>query len=193
MSITPDSPRRETPAHPLRAVEEVEPQRYVGLATRFVAAVIDAALITVIAVVVEFGAALVISLIHLPKKLDVLIIAIGGAVYILWTIGYFVTFWSTTGQTPGNRVMQIRVVTSDGDTLKPRRAFVRVGGVVLAALPLFAGFLLILFDSKRRGLQDRIARTLVVEAPALSIAAAQRERSRAARELARDRDGDAPP
>jgi uncharacterized RDD family membrane protein YckC len=35
---------------------------------------------------------------------------------------------------------------------------------VLAALPLFAGFLTILVDERRRGLQDMIAATVVVSA-----------------------------
>jgi uncharacterized RDD family membrane protein YckC len=34
--------------------------------------------------------------------------------------------------------------------------------MLLAALPLFAGFLRILIDDRRRGLQDRLARTVVV-------------------------------
>jgi uncharacterized RDD family membrane protein YckC len=37
--------------------------------------------------------------------------------------------------------------------------------LTLAALPLFAGFLLILVDDRRRGLHDRLARTVVVEDP----------------------------
>jgi uncharacterized RDD family membrane protein YckC len=56
---------------------------------------------------------------------------------------------------------------------------------VLAALPLFAGYLLILFDRKRRGFQDRLARTVVIEAPDLSLAQAQRLRQRQAAEAAR--------
>jgi hypothetical protein len=36
---------------------------------------------------------------------------------------------------------------------------------VLAALPLFAGYLMILVDDRRRGLQDRMARTVVIEQP----------------------------
>jgi uncharacterized RDD family membrane protein YckC len=46
----------------------------------------------------------------------------------------------------------------------PRRALLRFVGLTLAALPLFAGFLLILVDDRRRGLHDRLARTVVVEA-----------------------------
>ena len=44
-------------------------------------------------------------------------------------------------------------------------AIVRLAAMALAALPLFAGFLLILVDDRRRGLQDRLARTVVVYAP----------------------------
>jgi uncharacterized RDD family membrane protein YckC len=188
MTIAPESPQRETPAEP-PPDGQAPPDRYAGLATRAVAAVIDAAIITVVAVVVEVGGALIVSLLHFPHKLDTVLVIIAGAAYVLWSIGYFVTFWSTTGQTPGNRVMQIRVVSYGGEIIKPRRACVRCIGVVLAALPLFAGFLLILFDSRRRALQDYIARTLVVEAPQLSVAAAQRERSRAAQERLRNQNG----
>ena len=58
----------------------------------------------------------------------------------------------------------IRVEPSTGGRLPPRRALLRFVGLTLAALPLFAGFLMILVDDRRRGLQDRIARTVVVEA-----------------------------
>jgi uncharacterized RDD family membrane protein YckC len=54
---------------------------------------------------------------------------------------------------------------------------VRCIGLLLAALPLFAGYLLILFDRRRRGFQDRLARTVVVRTSQLSIAAAQQART----------------
>jgi hypothetical protein len=62
---------------------------------------------------------------------------------------------------------------------------VRCIGVVLAALPLFAGFVPILFDSRRRGFQDWLARTTVVEAPGPSIAEVSRAKKRAIREASR--------
>jgi uncharacterized RDD family membrane protein YckC len=172
----PESYESETPV-------QAEPEagaRYVGLATRVIAFLIDAALINLVGVIVGVGAALILSLLHLPNELKTVVAALGGAAYVLWTIGYFAAFWSTTGQTPGNRVMQIRVVRTDGGPLKPRTAVVRCIGLVLGALPLFAGYVWILFDAKRRGLHDRLARTLVVEAPQLSIAATRRTEKRAA-------------
>src|SRR5947209_14507725 len=139
-----------------------QPVRYVGLVTRGIAFAIDAAIINVAALVVAGGTTLIVTILHFPHQLRTIIVAIGGVVYILWCIGYFLGFWSATGQTPGCRVMRMRVVTTNGERLKPRRALLRLIGLVLAALPLFAGFVLILFDGKRRGFQDRLARTLVV-------------------------------
>jgi uncharacterized RDD family membrane protein YckC len=75
-------------------------------------------------------------------------------------------FWSTTGETPGNRLLQIRVCRADdGAMLSPGGAALRFGALILAALPLFAGFVPILLDDRRRGVQDMLAGTVVVAAP----------------------------
>jgi uncharacterized RDD family membrane protein YckC len=155
--------------------------------------VIDAALITLVDIVLGVGAALILSLLHIPHDLRIVLAALGGAAAILGSIAYFVIFWSTTGQTPGARVMQIRVLTQDGERVKPRWALVRCVGVVLAALPLFAGFVMILFDSRRRGFQDRLARTVVVDAPGPSIADVSRAKRRAVYEASRTPPPELPP
>ena len=87
----------------------------------------------------------------------------------LWTIGYFVAFWTTTGQTPGDHVLQIKVLRADGSRLLPRHAIVRLVGVVLSA-PLLIGFLPILVSERRRGLHDWLAGTVVRAAPRRSAA-----------------------
>ena len=166
------------------AAAPAPPVRYVGLAPRAISFVIDAAVIDVVVIVGGIGAALILSLLHLPGTVKTVLAVIGGVVVILWSVGYFVVFWSTTGQTPGARVMQIRVVTDDGSRLKPRRALLRCAGVVLAALPLFAGFVRILFDPRRRGFQDRLAGTLVIEAPKTSYIATYRAGRRATEDAA---------
>jgi uncharacterized RDD family membrane protein YckC len=140
---------------------------YAGLVTRAIAYAIDAGVINLVALLVGAVVGLALSLLHgLPGNLEAVVAAILGVVYVLWTIGYFVLFWSTTGQTLGARVMRIRVVEArGGGRLKPLRAVVRVIGLVLATLPLFAGFIIMLWDDRRRCLQDRMARTVVVYAP----------------------------
>ena len=169
---------------PAAAVSD-QPVGYAGLATRVISFVIDAALITFIDIVLGVGAALILSFLHIPHDLRVVLAALGGAVAVLGSIAYFVIFWSTTGQTPGARVMQIQVLSDDGGRVKPRRALVRCVGVVLAALPLFAGFIPVLFDDRRWGFQDQLARTVVIDAPGPSIADVSRAKRRAIREASR--------
>ncbi len=143
MSTPPGSAIGAAPA-PAVSAEEIA---YVGLVTRAIAFALDGAVVNLVATVVGVGAALILSLLHLPHPLKEILVAIGGAAYIAWVFGYFVVFWSTTGQTPGARVMQFRVLTSDRARLKPRRAVVRCAGVLAAALPLFAR---VLTDRVRR-------------------------------------------
>lgn len=175
MSSLPGSAADVTPA--VAAAEPSLP--YVGLATRGISFALDAVVINVVATVVGIGASLILSLLHLPSVLKTVLEVVGAVAYFLWLIGYFVVFWSTTGQTPGARVMQIQVQTGNGGTIKPRRAVVRAVGVLLAALPLFLGFASVLFDYRRRAFQDWLAGTVVVVAPAVSVAERLRTRRRA--------------
>jgi uncharacterized RDD family membrane protein YckC len=139
---------------------------YAGLITRTIAYVLDGAVINLVALVVGAAAALALSIFHLPGAVETAVAAVLAVAYFVFVVGYFVAFWSTTGQTVGSRVMRIRVIDAHGaPTLKPRRALVRVAGLVLATIPLFAGFLIMLWDGRRRCLQDHLARTLVIHAP----------------------------
>jgi uncharacterized RDD family membrane protein YckC len=144
--------------------DSAPPRRYVGLVTRALVFGLDAALINAIALSVGALVALTFSVIKIPHEVAVIAAAVGGFVYLIWTVGYFTTFWSTTGQTPGSRLMRIRVVPASGSQLPPRRALLRFVGLTLAIIPLFAGLVPILVDDRRRGLQDFLARTVVIEA-----------------------------
>jgi uncharacterized RDD family membrane protein YckC len=140
---------------------------YAGLVTRTIAFALDAAIINATAALVAVTVGLGMSILHLPEGVEVAIAAILAALWIVWIISYFVFFWSSTGQTPGDRVMRIRVIDDRGrGPLRPVRALVRVGGLFLAALPLFAGLLMMLWDERSRCLQDRLARTHVIYTPA---------------------------
>ena len=136
---------------------------YVGLVTRAIAFSLDAALINLVAIVVAVAAGLALSILSIPDSLVPVFAAIGGALWLVWAVAYFVTFWSTTGQTPGDHLLRIRVVSAnDLGVLRPRQSLVRFVGLTLAAIPLCAGFVPILFDDRRRGLQDMLARTVVI-------------------------------
>jgi uncharacterized RDD family membrane protein YckC len=135
---------------------------YQGLVTRAIAFAVDAAIINLIALLVGVGVGLALSIVSIQDSLKVVLLAAGGVAFVVWSVSYFAVFWSTTGQTPGNRLMQIRVCREDGDLVKPRQALLRFGALVLAAVPLFAGFLPVLVDDRRRGVHDMLAGTVVV-------------------------------
>src|SRR5688500_9529481 len=97
----------------------VAPVLYGGLVTRGLAFAVDAAIINAAAIVTSAVVFLTFSVVSIPDELRTLAAATGGALYVLWLVGYFVTFWSTTGQTPGNRVLRIRVQGTGGGPLKP--------------------------------------------------------------------------
>jgi uncharacterized RDD family membrane protein YckC len=136
---------------------------YQGLVTRTIAFALDAAAINLAALAVGTAVGLAMSVLDLPSDIESAAIAVGGVAYVIWTIAYFVACWSSTGQTPGDRLLHIRVCDADdGATISEGRAFLRLVFLVLAALPLFAGFLPILVDDRRRGVQDMLAGTVVI-------------------------------
>jgi uncharacterized RDD family membrane protein YckC len=88
------------------------------------------------------------------------------AASVAWTLllaVYFCVFWTTVGQTPGMRLLGLGVTTADGRPLSLSRALVRFVALVIAIAPAFAGLWPVLVDRRRRGLQDFVAGTVVVE------------------------------
>jgi uncharacterized RDD family membrane protein YckC len=140
---------------------QAEP-RYGGLVSRAVGLVADLALAQLAFVVAAASAALVVSLVGNLGPADDLVRALSGGGWLLVVAGYFVAFWSTTGKTPGMHLVRLRVVTGDGGPLGFWRSLVRFVGLLLAIAPLFLGFLPVLFDRRRRALQDYLAGTVVV-------------------------------
>jgi uncharacterized RDD family membrane protein YckC len=160
-AVVPPARATEPIAEPIAA-----PLGYTGIVTRGIAFAIDALLIQFVAIAVAGTFALILSVVSPPDRFDPAIVAVGSVAYALWLVGYFVVFWSTTGQTPGNRLLEIRVCrAADGELVGLGVAAVRFAGLILAAVPLFAGFLPILLDDRRRGVHDMLAGTVVVPAP----------------------------
>jgi len=141
---------------------EDAPTRYAGLFTRATALLIDALTINVIAVLIGAAADLVASAFGHHGGLGVVQALTAGGAWLIWVLAYFVWFWTLTGQTPGSRVMGVRVVRARGGLISAPKAVVRVLATVIAALPLGAGFLPILVDDRCRGLHDRAVGTVVI-------------------------------
>jgi uncharacterized RDD family membrane protein YckC len=125
--------------------------------TRAAAFVVDLALAQVVFLVVAASLALLASAVAPLRHLSVQL-ALGGAGWLVVETVYFVGFWSVVGQTPGMRLFALAF----RERLSPGRALVRFAALLVAILPLCAGLLPVLFDRRRRGLQDFVASTTVV-------------------------------
>jgi uncharacterized RDD family membrane protein YckC len=141
---------------------------YAGIATRAAALAVDALAALSIFAVGSAVVALIASLVGgiRPEWLA------GSLLGLAWIIvggGYFVLFWSAAGQTPGMRLMRLRVQRPGGGGISVGRAIVRTVGLALAIIPLFAGFIPALFDQRRRALPDYLAGTVVLHEHAAEL------------------------
>jgi uncharacterized RDD family membrane protein YckC len=135
---------------------------YAGLASRAIALVLDALAIAGLSVAVGAAAGLVGALVGgiQPEWLARTLLSFAG---LAIAVGYFSLFWQMVGQTPGMRLMHVRVFPSHVDgRMTLWRAVVRTVGLALAIIPCFLGFLPALFDPRRRALPDYLAGTVVL-------------------------------
>ena len=135
----------------------------VGLVTRAVAAAVDGGILNL-----AFLAASALSGVTVAGVLGDAespsgsAIGLGAALWIGAGALYLGTFWALAGQTPGMRLLSIRLDAAGERKIGARRALRRLLGTALS-VPLALGFLLIPFDARRRSLADRFAATEVLE------------------------------
>jgi len=156
-----DSVERKVRGWLRRPRPDASPVPFAGVGTRGVALAADAIIVAFVFVVGGALIGLVASLFG-GLRPEWLVGALAGAAAWLLLIGYFVTFWSTVGQTPGMRVMRVRVVSASGEAPSGWRSLLRLIALALAVILLFTGFLPALVDRRRRALQDFVAGTTVV-------------------------------
>ncbi len=88
----------------------------------------------------------------------------GGLVTLLLIMAYFVYFETTQNQaTPGKMLMGLKVVRQDGAKMQVRDSVLRYLGKIISAAILMIGFLIVIFDKKKRALHDLIAQTYVIK------------------------------
>lgn len=169
MAARPDGAARALAPRPadltgVVRVTATAPAGYGGLVTRALAGATDALLINLAALFVAAVVALILSIFPVARDTKTALAVIGGFLFAAWVIGYFVTFWTTTGQTPGDRVMQLRVVREDGGSLRPFRGLVRLAVAGLGLIFLL-GYVPILLNDRRRALHDWAGGSVVVNQP----------------------------
>jgi uncharacterized RDD family membrane protein YckC len=110
--------------------------------------------------------------------------AIGILFSFFWFIGYFIAFetlWQ--GQTPGKRLVKIRVIADDGRPLQLYQATLRA---VLRPLDdwIFLGFFFVLFGKQEKRLGDWVGSTIVIQAELPTVGSAQMPFSGKAQDMA---------
>ena len=100
----------------------------------------------------------------LGEFLVVVIFTLFGAVMLSIPALYHVYFWTRSGATPGKRLGQLRVISSDGSDLRWPQALGRFFGYVVSCV-FWLGFLWIAFDRNKQGWHDKLAGTYVVRFP----------------------------
>jgi hypothetical protein len=80
-----------------------------------------------------------------------------------WAAVFFTSFLAMMrGQTPGKRIMSLRVIRLDGKPLGWWISFERFGGYAASFSVGLLGFLQILWDRNRQGLHDKACETVVI-------------------------------
>ena len=79
-----------------------------------------------------------------------------------FTVFYRTFLWYFTGKTIGKALMGLKVVPLNGGRLPLWRSFLRYFGYYVSGIFLGIGFFWIIFDNRRMGWHDMLARTCVV-------------------------------
>jgi len=98
------------------------------------------------------------------------LLELGGRVFLLYQtvtvlldMAYFTYFHGTTGQTPGKRLLGLRVVQETGEPIGLGTAFLRWVGYIVSGIPMLMGFLWAGADRRKQGWHDKIAGTVVID------------------------------
>jgi uncharacterized RDD family membrane protein YckC len=162
-----------SPSAPARE-ERVLRVRVAGFPRRAAAALVDLALL----VGFSAGVTLVVALLlHVPMPglrevgpdllvagiLDRNPMAVGAVGLFLGMAGlYELYFAGIAGQTPGMRLVGIRLISYRGTPPGPGRGLLRLLALVVSLLPAGLGWLWALFDREHRALHDHLAGTYVI-------------------------------
>ena len=80
---------------------------------------------------------------------------------------YFTYFWSASspwpGQTVGDKLLNLRVIRTDGSDLTIVQALIRYVGLFVSFLVIFIGVIWVAFDPNKQGWADKIAGTYVIK------------------------------
>jgi uncharacterized RDD family membrane protein YckC len=136
--------------------EEVE---YVGFWLRFIAVIVDSALIMLLTWPVMlwwYGGDYWLNSELIKGPVDLIVSWLLPALLV-------VTFWIVKQATPGKLIIGAIIVDArTGNVPTTRQNIIRYLGYYLSTLPLCLGFLWAAFDARKQGWHDKLAGTVVV-------------------------------
>jgi uncharacterized RDD family membrane protein YckC len=128
---------------------------YGGFWARFAALIIDNAILTIVAIV----------LIAVASLVDDTLVTLATAIYFIGALLYWPVMECSARQaTLGKQLLGLQVSTVAGERLSFLRSLGRNLAKIISGLPLYIGFLLAAFTSRKQALHDIIASCVVVRA-----------------------------
>jgi uncharacterized RDD family membrane protein YckC len=142
--------------------------QYAGFWIRVVASLIDSIILGVVNSILQFTLLRPMLGVGELENNPAALMAAAGAVGMMGLLGmvlgcaYESVFVSQMGATPGKMALGMKVVRPDGSRVDLGRAIGRYFAKLLSALILLIGYIMVGFDSEKRGLHDMICDTRVV-------------------------------
>jgi uncharacterized RDD family membrane protein YckC len=125
------------------------PSARAGFWRRFAAAFIDAIVIGVVS-----------------EILKLVLGTVGTLLGLLVGLAYFTYFHGSTGQTPGDAALAIRVIDlQGGGSIGYMRAFIRWIVSLISGFVILLGYLWMLWDSEKQTWHDKAAGSVVIPVP----------------------------
>ncbi len=135
---------------------------FAGAFSRVLALAIDAGVVYGSLLLISAAIALLINAFSQgDQHAGTVVVAIGASIWVLVAGAYLLILWSGAGRTVGMSFVGIRMLSEDGEPVRPGQAIRRLFWLPLAALPFFLGYWGVLFENERRGWPDRRAKTVV--------------------------------
>lgn len=143
---------------------------YASLGTRIVAIIIDSIILAIIASIIAMpfgltmtpfammGNDMMAAMAYMSAMGTMMLLSV-----VIWIV-YFTYFEGTSGQTPGKKVMHIKVVKEDGKKMTYADALIRSVLRIIDGIGAYLlGFIIILVTEKKQRIGDMAAGTLVVK------------------------------
>ena len=87
----------------------------------------------------------------------------GGLSFLVGLVYYWYFLTRQEGQTPGKKLMNIKVIKTDGSALTDSDAILRYIGYTINSVVIMLGWIWAFFDENQQGWHDKIAKTYVIK------------------------------